>query len=350
MNITHIAWLGHQNYGDDIMTEAIRKYFIDLEKDINYHIWCENKPTVSKNIKWIYPYNTQSKFLSNFFEKRILKKTDVLLIGGGSILHSDNSIAWKQKGVDFLKKNNPKAKAKAIGINLSLGPFEAEKSKEICLHFLSSLDSASFRDEQSYNFVKENFLPYEPIKSFDLAGNYLKLFNIDKKDCVAKISCIGISLKNDGIFEKDLELIKKISDKYEKIMLFSFCASKVFGDFEYIEKIFNNVKNNNIEIVNYDGNTLKFTKKIRECDFFISTRLHGLIVSFLLNIPFISLSYHQKCLDFLKYVKISDRYIFDYKDYIVDDLIDKIEVYKLPKQDSYYSLANDNFKVFNVIK
>jgi len=350
MEITHIAWLGYNNFGDDVMAMAVREYLSSLYKDVNYTVWSERKPKLSKNVKWIYPLNLKGRFIKNYFEKRALKKTDILLIGGGSILHSQNSIIWKQEAVDIARAVNPKAKI--IGINLSVGPFANKRAEESCIKLLNSLDIASFRDEKSYSFALNKITTYKPIESFDLAAYFLQINNFFPKIKTDKINSIGVALKSSGDDKLSLksqsEFLIRLSQKFNKIKLFSFCNFKNYGETEYLNNLVKFSKLSNIEVISYNGDSVLFTKKIAECDFFISSRLHGLVIAFLLNIPFISLSYHQKCLDFVHNLSIPEKYVFNLEKFEIDDVINNIKLYNLPDQSKYYQLSLENFKVFDV--
>lgn len=349
MNVIHIAWLGHQNYGDDIMAMAIRKYLSQKLPVINYTIWCDGRPREEQNIRWIYPFRLPHQ-LKKFFEDRALKKTDLLLIGGGSILHSANSSKWKLRGVEFLRKNVPKAKA--VGINLSVGPFKTVDDEKKCKLLLQSLDVASFRDKNSYDFALRCNLPYRPLLTFDLAGSFLKLFNIEEKESNSEINCIGISLKrpdacNESIVKQYVDLLRTLSTKYKKIKIFSFCSSKAFGDQDFLDQFPEITELDNVEIVNYSGDPVSFTYALQECDFFISTRLHSMILAFLMNIPFIALSYHKKCDDLVDLVGLPKKYCFSDMDFSVESVVDNVQIYSLPDRERFVSTSFDNFKVFD---
>jgi len=350
MNITHIAWLGYNNYGDDVMTWAIRDYLTKKYGKVNFIVWCERKPKISENIKWIYSFRFGGKIVKKYFEDKNLKKTDLLLIGGGSVLHSKNSISWKLGAIDNLREFN--YKAKVIGINLSVGPFADEIVEKVCVEFLNSLDIASFRDQRSYNFAAQNVKSYQPIRSFDLAGYFLEENNILPKNKKEKISCVGLALKNTkndkSVLKKHIEFLHALSGKFEKIKLFSFCNFENYGETSYLKNL-QKIVGLNLGIISYDRDPISFTKKIAECDFFIASRLHGSIVPFLLKIPFISFSYHQKCQDFFNDAGISKKYFFDNKIFEIEKALDSIESYDLPDVNEYYRLSKNNFEVFKYL-
>ena len=103
MNIVHIAWLGGQNFGDDLMADMVWGELRKHDPDLHVTIWSHDKPFPRQGTSWIYRniphFIFALGFLSRFFrhmaEKRALRNADMLLIGGGTVLHSMNSIGWK---------------------------------------------------------------------------------------------------------------------------------------------------------------------------------------------------------------------------------------------------------------
>lgn len=352
MNVTHIAWLGHNNYGDDIMAEAVRGYLSKKYTDITYKVWCDKRPKKAKNIKWLYPFNFKNSFYRNYYEKKALKNTDMLLIGGGSILHSHQSIEWKKNAVNYLKKTKPEAKA--IGINLSVGPFDNNDVMNECLHFLKTLDGCSFRDQYSFDLATKIALPYKPILSFDLAASYLETNSISPRDKVKEIKTVGLTIRNahrtdpDKLFIKYTDLINKIGASYPKIKLFCFSNDTDGEELTLCKNLVKSSKIKNVEIILYDCDTKSFTEELKSVDFMISTKLHGAIMSFLLRIPFTTLSYQRKIDDFINYIKLPAKYSFQQSNFDPDEIIKCIEPYQLPNTEPFFKLSKKNFEVFNM--
>lgn len=348
MKIVHIAWLGTCNFGDELMAEAVFDFLKQKYGKISYSVWCDKKPIKKPGRKWIYPFNLKFGFFKRFFERRVLKDCDLLIIGGGSVLHSANSSNWKKAAIDCLKKNNPRAKA--IGIGLSIGPFSSSKDEHACINFLQSLDACAFREKFSYEFAKKIRLSYEPVLAFDLGAKFLNLAKKQTKN--SNISLVGISLRNpyltdlQKVFQNYLDLIKKACRRFSKVVL--FCFSKDSGELDFCHRLISAAEQKNLEVKYFDGNLSGFIQEIRRCDFFISTKLHGLVLCFLLGIPFISISYQRKSEDFLDYINFPTKYRFKQSDFDPAVLIDEIGNYEFKENgDGLIQRVEENFKLFN---
>lgn len=345
MNIVHIAWLGHKNYGDDLMAQAVQA-FPCIRKADRYIVWSDAKPA-GGHARWIYPFNVKFNVVKRFFENRALKKADLLIIGGGSILHSPYSIQWKKRGVDYLKGKKPSAKA--IGVGLSVGLFPNQIACKGCQELLESLDGASFRDLSSYKFALECKLPYTPLLSFDLAACYVKQNGYSPKSIPDKISVVGIAprifSRQDASFDEYYTLTKALCEKHDQVKLFSF-SDESSGDQKYIYEIGNLLRANNLQVLSYGGDVDEFTQHIRSCDFLISTRLHGAIMAFLLNIPFSCICYHKKCDDLAAYIQLPEKYVFKQPGFSASVVIDSVSSYTLPCQEKYINEAMKNYAVF----
>ncbi len=354
MKIVHIAWLGAQNYGDDLMAEAVQNYLNTHFQIEKYTIWSQAHPTIHKKYTWIYPPLLGNRFKPTFFENRALKKADLLLVGGGSVLHSSASSLWKERGIAFFKQNTSGA---ALGINVSVGPFKTTADEAACSRVLKLLDACTFRDKASFDFACALNLPYQPELTFDLAACYLEDQKILPREKVATIGTIGLTLREperagyQEIFNNYVALLKLVSTKYPCIRLFCFSgALSKNNEFVFCQKLLNAAQIK-AQIIIYTGNAQSFTEEIKKCDFFISTRLHGLIVPYLLNIPFISLAHksssdHKKFGDFNEYIQLPKDVQFEQDNFTPSEIIQRIVPYELPHQTPFFELARKNFTVF----
>lgn len=352
MHITHIAWLGFKNYGDDVMAAAIRTYLCSRYKDVYFTLWCEGRPEVGPRTNRVYPLGLRPYGLRRLFEKKALQKTDLLLIGGGSLLHSESSIRWKQDAVRRLRSIRPSARA--VGVNLSVGPFPSEKAKTECANFLWQLDSASFRDAYSCEFAKSVGTPYAPVQAFDLAASYLESVELgpQPRSDTECIKCIGLEVKRSSSYEKQVfenyaRLLSELSERYQKVKVFVLCNAKYYGDSAFLRRLLRRIRSSKVQVHVYSGDTLSFTRSMRECDFLIAARYHSGVMAFLMGIPFISLSYHKKCLDFATMVGIPAGYVLKHESFRPEEVLNRIQAYPLRNPEPFYELANENFRVFD---
>ena len=111
-----------------------------------------------------------------------------------------------------------------------------------------------------------------------------------------------------------IELLSYLKTKFNKIRLVSF--SKI--DYEFNTELLKNI--DGIELFDNYGNYWEMLKEIKTYSIFIGERLHSIIIATSLGIPTLSLSYHSKCANYMKTIKMSDWILPlgspDYKNYI----------------------------------
>jgi polysaccharide pyruvyl transferase WcaK-like protein len=350
MIVVHIAWLGHKNFGDDVMAEALRRFMSEMYGDVKYYVVCEGSVEKKQGVSPFYPLRRKYIFLGYIFEYFILRKTDVLILGGGSVLHSENSITWKKRLVEKYREVSKK-KTRVFGISLGLGPFKTERAKKKCRELLNSLDVASFRDKPSFLFAKKCMKKGVALHSFDVSATYCDMFGVKQRESVSEIHTIGVVLKkgsgSHSLRQKHKELIIKLSKKYDYVRVFAFCTSEKFGEGEYIKQILYELSLSNVLFIPYLGDCFQFLQSLRSCDFIISVRLHGLIISYLLNIPFYALSYHKKCDDFLSEVGVSPRFQQDSEYFNVARVLSGVMPYSLKRSNLILKKSWVNFDIFD---
>lgn len=351
MLITKIAWLGHKNYGDDLMAKAIQDHLEGKYGRYREYVWCEGNVDVNEFSGPIAPKVGWPGSLKKLVIWLRLLKSDALVLGGGSILHSINSVAWKRQGLRIFKFFHPRKPA--VGVSLSLGPFESSKAEELCRSLVERLDSISLRDQVSYDKVCSWGLEHKAVRTIDIAANSLESsanISLESRDHNESTpSRIGISLvtKNISKSKRELykELVRKLSQNYESVVLLNLCDSEVFGDEKVLGEIAKEVDADNVDLVSYRGGVEDFNAKLLECDFIIGERLHSIIAAFFLGIPFISISYHEKCRSFFKETGLPERYLFDSDNVDVDRVIDAVEIYDVSgRNSSLREMSKLNYK------
>lgn len=303
------GYYGEKNTGDDAFVEVTAWASSEIwnKKDIRYLAIQENLPQTIQKIKG-YPLSIPKTY--GLQQRILINQTKVFISAGGSTFHSE------------LKVNNPKYFAlqkklkddsfKFGAIGVSIGPFKSQKVEESIAGYLKSLDFLAVRDRRSYEYVKTLDLPYKPIESFDMAAILPVIYGLEKQK--NKQKTIGISLCyserfTNGDIRKEIKrnnritaLIKQL-DKSDKIN-FKFIlinGNLKNGDRDLTLKTIQeaNLKNS-FEIVEYNSKTKVMWDSISNCDFLLSTRLHGAIFACFSETPFMLVEYHQKCSDFLE--------------------------------------------------
>lgn len=346
---TIIGFHGRYNIGDDLMLEVhsifLKKYY---DIDIIY-VWAKQnniKHLDNKNGARIKGIINDSKILNRFniYINKLIKvffllKSDLLLIGGGSIIHKNFSSKWKYRYVKLYKKLRKNTVTGALGV--SIGPFESSDDFRWAEILLQELDFLVVRDQKSYDLTRRMSLPYEVVLGFDLAvlhpasninndvyanDNSLDFNNQMKTNYSKKI--IGFSLmmydkfKGQGLefdnsrlreFKSTIEMLLN-ADSQLKIRLFCLSSMKERGDEEITLNLLKSLTpdfRNRVEYIQYNFDTDYIIKLIDQCDIMVSMRLHGSIISYMKNTPLILIDYHNKCLEFSKLINLDEEYIFD---------------------------------------
>lgn len=344
--VIRVAWLGHSNFGDDLMSYVVDKWLVDRFGTVENLVMCEG---IVKNVgshRSIYPVSWLPKRVNKLFALQQVKNSELVVIGGGSILHSEQSIRWKQEVVD----NASQRGIPVVGINLSVGPLKTDLAESMCVDFLNSLDALSLRDKASCDWAEEHDLSSKYFASTDLAGAYIE--QVNSRLWQKKNDVVGVSFVRTGssqLLERNKNILANLAKRYNRVKLFSFCTSPTLGDQNMNYELAKVAEN--IEVVDYQE-TIGFTQELSECGFFVGERLHSIILSYLLDIPFITLSYHKKCSDFMKLIGYEES-LLEYdksEENTLDAFIDMLMERKPAMPTStYIAKSNDNNKVLDCV-
>jgi polysaccharide pyruvyl transferase WcaK-like protein len=333
------------------MAEAVQHFLGATYGGFEYTVWSSEKPSPHHNAKWIFPpFGETIGPVNHWFENRALRAADMVILGGGSVLHTASSSLWKLRGLEYFKRHNPKGKA--VGISISVGPFETKDDEAACAKVLATLDGCVLRDTFSYEFAKSCKLPYEPLLGADLAASYLQQKNIEPKKPTGVIETVGMCPRlpyrtdYDKTVHGYVELLKALCAKYRVVKLFAFSSQAPQDEVAFAQQIWRAAGSLNLTFVPYKDNAEEFTKEIKSCDFFLSSKLHGLVTSYLLNIPCLAISYQRKFSDFADDIKLPQDCRFTQADFAVDRVMNAVRFYEYENQASYLARRDNNFKVF----
>ncbi|MEZ9761349.1 polysaccharide pyruvyl transferase family protein [Vibrio splendidus] len=344
--IIRVAWLGHSNFGDDLMSYVIDRWLNDRFGTVENLVMCEGNVKNVDMHRSIYPNLWLPKRIKKLFALKQTSSSDLVVIGGGSILHSEQSIRWKQEVVNKAKREG----IPVIGINLSIGPLKTESSEMMCRDFLNSLDAFSLRDTASCQWAERQSLQPNYIVSTDLAGAYIekvKPLLWQKKSNVVGVSFVRTTCIQQ--LERNKSILVDLTNRFSRVKLFSFCTSSTLGDHNMNYGLVNVAEN--IEVIDYQE-TIAFTQELSECGFFVGERLHSIILSYLLGIPFITLSYHKKCSDFLELIGYKDSLfkLNDDEQLTLGGAIDRLQRCEpVMPIEVYIAKSNNNRKVFDCV-
>ncbi|MFH1890121.1 MAG: polysaccharide pyruvyl transferase family protein [Candidatus Kuenenbacteria bacterium] len=318
-NILNIAWIGQGDFGDEAMAFALRKYLqsLGINKITYYHHGKYPAYRTAHDLKINYLHSFNSKGIKKkIFDKFFLQKYNALIIGGGSILHSYPSIKWKLDIIRQLKKANFSFVSMAVGV--SLGPFEYQGAVDICTQFLNEIDLALFRDNYSadlaYQLSTNPNLHASLDTSLLLLDQTPKEFEHQESRDSKKVGLMLVKNKQkqerfdeQEHFQKYLDIINHITAQDKKVVLFTFYIGEAYPDKKLNIKLKKYAKNPEmIEFHNFNGDIYHTVKAMNQCSYMLSMRLHGIIFAYMLSLPFVSLGYDPKNMNFCKSINYPD--------------------------------------------
>lgn len=319
MNTLLIGYFGYSNAGDDAFIKttqwALNKYDVNTKLSATSNIDYSSefggvKPIYSRFV----PQKIDRQYRQFKFKKNI-GQFDLCIFNGGSNFHSSYSLRhWK----NCFDKNK---KQLVCGIGVSIGPFKDIAAEQECKELLTKFRFIAVRDYLSYERLSNMGLGIPYYKTNDLAVIISKTTSNDNINCdeSKKDNIVGFSIcdqmikfGNDRIGDpKDyfVKAIKLILDNniYEKVMLIAFNSHKQVGDRAICNYIINVLPEyrNRILYYEYDGVINNMLSTISRLKCVVGMRLHSIVFSYSLSVPFVIIPYHEKCFEFAKMIEVS---------------------------------------------
>ena len=276
------GYYGFKNTGDDSLLKAI----VDGLKKQKENITITVLSKTPKETSALYGVKSINRF--NFIKIcRILKKTRLLISGGGSLLQdvtSTKSYLYYSTIIKLALKCNAKVMIYANGI----GPLINAKNRADCKKLLEKVDVVTLRDSDSMqeliNMGLEKNVTVTADPAFSLQSNEVPT----SKDYF--IVSVRRWKKLPADFDTTIaEICKKVKEKYNLSPVLVPMQSKL--DLDLCTKIASccdgEVKSNFTNI----GDMLGYFKNSH---FVLGMRLHALIYSLSMGVPVIPLSYDPK--------------------------------------------------------
>lgn len=318
------GYYGFFNSGDDAiltsMCSDIRA--LDMKSEITI---ISNNPLVTKK-----EYKTESAYRFDFKSViRKIKETDILLMGGGSLLQdrtSTKSLIYYLSILWLAKKFNKKCMIYANGI----GPIRRKFNRYITKKVLNKVDVITLREKLSEKelyklgvnkpIVKVTADPVFNLQTMDInVDDILAGENIDTSKPFA-----AILFRNWKDESKYVKKIAKVCDYIVKTydMNILFIPMKYPADISVSKSISNKMEcNSYILEKQYDVNTI--IQIIGQTKIVLSMRLHALLYATLKGIPMVGFIYDPKVKYFLEELEMNT--ISDIRDFEVNEVINHID-------------------------
>lgn len=295
------GFYGFHNIGDEAILKALTQELMDLDASIEITVLSHN------------PEETMSKFPVQAVNRRdvfkvfnAIRKSDILLSGGGSLLQDDTSarsihyyLAILRMGL-FLRK-------KVFLISNGIGPINRPSNRKHVARVLNRVNHSTVRDNNSRELLIEIGVKPEKITvSADLVVG-MPMESLDKGEAIlSKLGIVDHSRKNLAIAIRQ----KDFRDQERRDALVTLANelaqeyNVVFIPFYYKNdtKIYNDIHMDTDEHVYFitdKYNSDEFMSLLQNMHILVGSRLHSLIFSLVAEVPFVGISYDPKIENFM---------------------------------------------------
>lgn len=343
------GYYGFNNIGDDAMLRSIVYNLKQQKPDISI-LALSRRPEETRQC-----YGVDSINRKNIFTVYCaMKKAKLFIYGGGNIIQdstSSRSLIY-YLGTAWLAK---KLKLKVMFYANGIGPISKPSNEEFSRRILNRADIITVREKLSFNELNRMgitkpkiILTADAAFSLKVDNNIEveKIFNIEGIPFDGKYA--GFSVRRcPGLEESQHEKYEKIIAEIADYVYLTYNLKPVFIPMEYhfdiftIKHIVSKMKTESY-IISDNHSVSETLAIIKEMDIMIAMRLHALIFSAYMNVPFLGISYQPKVEGFLEYVnqpsvgnvkdltfeKMRSKidYIIENKDTIKANLSESIEV------------------------
>jgi len=288
------GYYGYGNSGDDALLKAMINSLRELKEDISITVLSQSPADTAKT----YGVNAVPRF--KFLEiSKILKRTKLLISGGGSLIQDITS----RKSLMYylwIIKQSLKRGAKVMLYANGIGPVVRPGNKRKAAKVLRNVDMITLRDEQSREVLENLGLSTENVivtadPAFCLEAKAVDVskicgFGESEKYCVISVRPWK---ENDAEFEQKMAEICNYSIEKHKILPL-FLPMQPSFDLEISNKILRLTKAQLGKALSDNLSVEEILGIIARAEFVIGMRLHTLIYSASMGVPVIGLVYDPK--------------------------------------------------------
>jgi polysaccharide pyruvyl transferase WcaK-like protein len=319
LRVSFTGYYGMRNFGDDlfgaICTAAAARFWNAKPRVVGPAIdGVSSRYTMPA---W-YPPATygatnvvgQASRLYSFL--RAVRDTDVLVMGGGSVITGHGSF---RRPLMLSAQRRGRLQLAAVGV--SIGPFGDKAAQDSAAAFMRHFSYIAVRDRRSYELAAKMGVADRVHHGRDLAGLLPLLLPSSKRLALpapGEPLRIGIApcrysarasypAPEPAALQASLiESLTQLNTRYRvQPEIFSLNDHPEHGDLKLSQSLQQGLSASGISarLVRYQrSDPIATAQAMSKCDVFVSTRLHGAIVAYMLGVPFMGVDYHPKCADF----------------------------------------------------
>lgn len=294
-----VGYYGWDNFGDDLFRVAVKR-----NREL---IWGPGARVRS----FVTPIRALHQNLGVVGQATRLAETlvgalwaDTIALCGGSVLED---VQGNQRVRDRLLRG--RRAVEALGV--SLGPWKSESAMARVRGYVLQMERVVVREQASKDRIGESVAV-----GGDLAALYaMPTIPPDERDYLT----VCISRDSGATVDELVTVLGALLPRVDiKVKFLSLNVRRGHGDIEFTRSIYSRVRHLHpeIELVKYESldQTIDVIAHSRAV---WSQRLHGIIVAYLCEVPFIALSHHQKITDFARHIGLAPRFLRE--SLIVDD-------------------------------
>ena len=290
------GYYGFNNTGDEAIMLSMHKNIQELGE--NYHITVlSNKPEETKEkygIEAVYRFGMRDVF-------HAIRKCDVLLSGGGSLLQdstSTRSLMYYLSITVMAKMLRKKVMLYANGI----GPVSGKRNRRLVKQVVNRADLITLREENSYEELLS--MGVNPKKCFVTADPAFTMNGIDGEASRALLQAEGVPMDKpivvvsvrkwkdmDKFIGRFARMCDTIVEKYDRNIV--FLGMQMPNDIIVSEKVRAQMKQK-AYILKENHSPYEVMGIISQADFILSMRLHTLIFAAKQQVPLIGFVYDPK--------------------------------------------------------
>jgi len=326
-NILFLGTHGQKNWGDELLLES----FLYNLKEVGNLTVNSYDPEETTKLFGVKAFHTTKNPLNIIWQ---IFKSDLVFFGGGNIVKElyveyggqRYSTLQKLKILTFVSKYI--FGKKVIFSNIGIGPIETEKGLQYALDILQVGDLISFRDTESVKYAQKIKLKREfdslPDVVFSLDRQYFDLPLVNdassKIENIKDLKKVGVNLcrniaksENWDYFIESLSAdILKLHELNKEIEFIGIPMQRdaaTNDDYQALNEFFTNLTKSapNLKYDIIKPNSVKdIVLVLNGLDLVIAERLHILILSTVLSIPYVGLEYDIKVTALLKDLGLSE--------------------------------------------
>jgi len=232
---------------------------------------------------------------------KAIKKCDVLLSGGGSLLQDSTSTRSLMYYLSIILAARIMGKKVMLYAN-GIGPVSREKNRRIVKMVVNKADLITLREANSYAELKamgveerKCFVTADPVFTMDSITKQQGMELLKKAGVPTDKSFVGVSVRNwkdmDGFVDEFAQLCDTIQQKYHKTIV--FIVMQVPHDIKISQKVQKRMKTKSYLLKN-NYSPYEIMGIIKCMDFILSMRLHTLIFAARQRVPLIGFVYDPK--------------------------------------------------------